>query len=109
MRKRIVILFFVLFFGLVIFRPKTYSVDGKELFISKCGMCHKSGNAPDFAPVKKASIQWERFFTRKKHRRGKGKKPDISGKITLEEEAVIKQYLIDHAADSDLPIAAGIR
>jgi len=96
-----------LIFGILIV---SYSIagaeDGETLFKSKCGQCHKNGGeAPVFSPVKFASSQWERFFKREKHKR----KKDISGIIPSDEQASIKQYLIDHAADSDLPIAAGLQ
>ena len=82
------------------------SEDGEELFQSRCGTCHKSGGESTvFAPVKYASVQWNRFFERNKHRR----KKDISSQIGPDELEKIKQYLVDHAADSDRPIAAGLR
>ena len=79
---------------------------GKSLFISKCGQCHKSGGiAPVFAPTKYASRQWERFFSRNKHKR----KKDISGMINQSQLDKIQDYLIDHAADSSQPEAAGLK
>ncbi|MCP4049683.1 MAG: cytochrome c [bacterium] len=104
------ILIFVVFFvavGLFLCQPDSYSgQDGETLFNTKCCKCHKKdGTAPLFGPVKYASSQWERFFTRNKHKR----KKDISNEVSAEEVATIKKYLIDHAADSDRPIAAGMR
>ena len=76
------------------------------MFISKCGQCHKSGGeAEAFAATKYASKQWERFFKRNKHAR----KKDISGQVTKEELALISEYLMRHAADSDRPEAVGLR
>ncbi len=103
-----VICFVFLFLGLLLFNPFSHSVseDGESLFNSKCGSCHAGGrDTPVFAPVKYASLQWERFFKRNKHKR----KKDISGIITPTELDLIKQYLKDHAADSDRPIAAGLK
>lgn len=80
--------------------------NGKALFVSKCGQCHKSGgSAPVFAPTKYASKQWDRFFKRNKHKR----KKDISSIVKESEAELIKQYLIDHAADSSQPEAAGLK
>ncbi len=79
--------------------------DGKELFVTKCGKCHTRGDAPDFAPVKYASIQWKRFFEKDKHKR----KKDISGEISPQELKIIEKYLTSHSADSDLPVAAGLK
>jgi len=78
----------------------------RNLFISKCGQCHKTGGkAPTFAPTKYAAKQWERFFSRNKHQR----KEDISGKVTQKELDIIEKYLINHAADSSQPEAAGLK
>jgi mono/diheme cytochrome c family protein len=80
--------------------------DGKNLFIDKCGKCHRSGGeAPVFAPSKFASGQWERFFKREKHKR----KKDISSQFSAEEIESIKKYLMLHAADSDKPEAVGLK
>ncbi len=107
MRKIVVCSVFVMLLGLFLYHPLSYSVseDGETLFNSKCGKCHTSGKAPVFGPVKYASVQWERFFSRNKHKR----KKDISNEVSAEETALIKKYLTDHAADSDRPIAAGFR
>ncbi|MDM8536185.1 cytochrome c [Desulfobacterales bacterium HSG17] len=82
------------------------SADGENLFNMKCGKCHtQEGSAPVFAPVKYASSQWDRFFARDKHKR----KKDISDIVSKQEIELIKEYLVSHAADSDRPIAAGLR
>jgi mono/diheme cytochrome c family protein len=87
--------------------PPSYTADGETFFNLRCGLCHKSkgGEAPAFAPVKYASSQWERFFSKNKHQR----KKDISAEVSPEEIELIKQYLMKHAADSDRPIAAGLK
>ncbi len=107
--KKIAICFvFFMFPGLLLYNSSSWpvSADGETLFNSKCGGCHAKGlRGPVFAPVKYASIQWERFFKRNKHKR----KEDISGAVSPMELELIKQYLIDHAADSDRPIAAGLK
>jgi len=91
---------------LLIWYPCLYSAGSEELFNMKCGKCHtQGGTAPVFAPVKYASSQWNRFFARDKHKR----KKDISDIISKQEIELIKEYLINHAADSDRPIAAGLR
>ena len=98
------LVFFVLL-GLVVHSPGLSLTDGETLFDMKCGKCHARGNATAFGPVKYASVQWERFFKRNKH----GRKKDISQEVSEEEIKQIKKYLVDHAADSDRPIAAGLR
>ena len=79
---------------------------GQDIFISQCGACHRAGGeAPVFAPTKYASRQWERFFVRNTHKR----KKDISHNFTPGELELVKKYLMDHAADSDQPVAIGLR
>ena len=79
---------------------------GQDTFINKCGTCHRAGGeAPVFAPTKYASRQWERFFERNTHRR----KKDITSEVTPGELELVKKYLIAHAADSDQPVAIGLR
>ncbi len=105
MKKYIGIMILLLFMGMMT-AGRSNSVDGESLFKSGCGQCHAGGkNAPDFAPVKFAEVQWKRFFKRNKHKR----KADISDKVCRKKIPLIEQYLVDHAADSDRPIAAGIR
>jgi len=85
---------------------RAYAADGKELFMSKCGQCHKSGGeAAAFAPTKYASVQWERFFSRNKHASVK----DISAQCSESDIDAVKAYLVKHAADSDQPEAVGLR
>ena len=86
--------------------PFAYAGDGEALFQSKCGKCHKSGGeGPEVSPAKYAASQWQRFFEKNKH----GKKKDISGEVPAADQEAVKQYLMSHAADSDAPVADGIR
>ena len=55
------------------------------------------------SPSSKAMIQWERVFKSKR----KMKKLGIV-KLSQDERDTLKKYLIDHAADSPSPIAAGM-
>ena len=104
MKKSIGFIIVFVLVGMCI-HTSTHAADGEKLFETKCGKCHVHGNAPPFFPVKYASSQWKRFFSKDKHSR----KRDISGEVTPEEIKIIEKYLTDHAADSDLPIAAGQR
>jgi len=82
------------------------ALDGKGIYLNKCGACHKGGGqAKAFAPTKYASTQWNRFFRRDKHKR----KKDITDIFTDDEVKAIIKYLCDHAADSDQPEAVGLR
>lgn len=106
MKKMINLLIVVMFGCLVIWLPDTGAEGGEAIFTTKCAKCHGADKeAPSFSPVKFASSQWERFFNKKKHQR----KKDISDEVSDSEMNAVKQYLVNHAADSDLPIAAGIK
>jgi len=106
MKKKVFSVIFILITVMMILMLSAGAGQGKLLFISKCGSCHKSGGtAPLFAPTKYASKQWDRFFARNKHKR----KKDISGLVASDEIEKIKDYLIDHAADSSQPEAAGLK
>jgi len=104
-RKIIVIIVLALLFQLLLSLHAGSSRE-KELFISKCGQCHKTGGeGPLFSANKYASRQWKRFFARNKHKR----KKDISGLISADDQETIKNYLMKHAADSSQPEAAGLK
>jgi len=105
-RKRILMLLTVVALFIATLILQAAADPGLELFRSKCGECHKEGGeGPVFAPTKYASKQWKRFFKRNKHKR----KKDISGKVTKDEQKLIEEYLMNHAADSSQPEAAGLR
>ena len=80
--------------------------DGKTVFVAKCGSCHRTGGeAAVFAPTKFAGLQWDRFFSRNKHVRYK----DISDQVSSYDLEEVKTYLMDHAADSDMPEMIGLQ
>lgn len=84
----------------------SYAGNGKVVFETKCAKCHgMGGSAGSIAPTKFASVQWQRFFDGNKHAR----KKDISKDFTPDELALVKEYLMQHAADSDKPEAAGLK
>ncbi len=74
------------------FTVSMFASDGKSL-ANKLGLSASS----------KASSQWKRVFKKAK----KMKKYGIDG-LNDDEKSTLKTYLIDHAADSDAPEAAGI-
>jgi uncharacterized GH25 family protein len=51
----------------------------------------------------KAMIQWERIFKSKK----KMKRYNLD-KLTSSDRTILKEYLINHAIDSDRPTIAGV-
>jgi len=73
----------------------------QELFLQKCGGCHKKGGeAAPVNPADKAGTVWEKYFARGRH-------PVDMGISEGDLEGVIA-YLVSHAADSDQPAAAVI-
>jgi len=82
-----VILVFLLLFGM-----SSFASSGKELAV-KLGISASS----------KASSQWKRVFKKKR----KMKKYGID-KLSDDDKTALKEYLMDHAADSDNPEAAGM-
>jgi hypothetical protein len=82
--------FFVLF--LLFITMNTFAQSGKDL-----------AKGLGLAAADKASRQWERIF--KKDR--KMKKYGID-KLSNNDKLSLKEYLISHAADSDMPEAAGM-
>ncbi|WP_309474812.1 c-type cytochrome [Dissulfurirhabdus thermomarina] len=74
-----------------------------DLFVKTCGQCHvKGGQAPPVNPADKAMSVWEKYFRRGRH------PVDLSGKISSDQLQIVVEYLKDHAADSDQPLAAVI-
>ncbi len=98
----------LLFMGAILFAYAllSHAATGRDVFLNQCGACHGRGKEADvFAPTKYAASQWERFFKRNKHQR----KKDISDRFSESELIMVKEYLVEHAADSDRPEAIGLR
>jgi len=76
----------------MLFAISAFALTGEEL-------AHKL----HISPSSKAMIQWQRVFTNKRKMRRLG-----IDKLTKKEQEILEQYLINHAADSAEPIAAGI-
>ena len=74
---------------------------GVDLFLQKCGSCHKKGGqAASVNPADKAGRVWQKYFKRGRH--------PVDMNIDDGSLEMIVQYLTDHAADSDQPAAAVI-
>jgi hypothetical protein len=80
-----------------------YAKDNSLIFVEKCGACHKRGSevAP-INPADKAGLVWVKYFQRKRHPVG------LESSISKEEMALILDYLKEHGADSEVPVAAAI-
>jgi hypothetical protein len=87
---------------------------GKDLFKAHCRTCHgPKGPAKEVTPMTLIQEQWERFFKDKfasTHAAVKnpaqGDKP-VPEAIPAEDLEKIKQFAIDHAADSEQPSTCG--
>ncbi len=77
----------------------SFSILQSNLFASGKDIAQKL----KLVPGKKAIIQWERVFKSKR----KIKKYGID-KLTTKEKKELKEYLLNHAADSDHPTVAGM-
>lgn len=74
-----------------------------DSFLDKCGSCHKSGaEAAPVNPADKAGVVWVKYFKRERH------PGDLNSTINADEMANIVEFLKNHAADSDHPVAAVI-
>ena len=76
----------------ILFVTISFAKTGKDLVKELC-----------LSSTSKASKQWARVFTKPR----KMKKYGID-KLNKEEKELLKIYLMNHAADSDTPEAAGI-
>ncbi len=94
-------LIFLMAAGLLGLSVSNVSAGGDDLFIQKCGNCHKSGGqAASINPADKAGRVWQKYFKRGRH------PVDIG--ISATDTSTIIRYLVSHAADSDQPAAAVI-
>ncbi len=81
----------MIFIFLLFFANSLFSMSGRDI-----------ANKLSLLPASKAIKQWERIFTsdRKMKRYG-------VDRLSSEEKMALKKYLINHAADSDMPELAG--
>ena len=87
---------------------------GKDLYKAHCRTCHgPKGPAKELTPMTLIQEQWERFFKDKfaaTHGAIKdpafGDKP-VSEAVPAEDLQKIKQFVVDHAADSEQPSTCG--
>ena len=80
--------------------------DGKNIFMTKCGSCHRAGGeAAAFAPSKYAAVQWQRFFEKDRH----AEKKNIKDLIPPADLKDVQDYLVKHAADSEQPESLGVK
>lgn len=90
------------------------NVPGRDLYRDYCKSCH-SAESPngEYTPVTLIQDQWTRFFDRKYRRKhdkvidtAHGDKP-VTEVITPELLEQIRNFAIEHAADSESPMTCG--
>ena len=104
--RRLVPLASILVAFAVLAAPLAFGADsGRDLTKAKCKGCHGEGAAAGtMTPLSKTQRQWERFFEKEQHEK---KAPGTWQQITPRELEQIRQYLIEHAADSPHPETCG--
>jgi cytochrome c5 len=73
---------------------------GKHLYKNSCRSCHNEGSSK-LTPMSKTQSQWERFFDKNQH------EPEGLKGLSERDLQDIRQYLLNHAADSDQPETCG--
>jgi len=88
--------------------------EGQQLYKAHCKVCHAADSEHgEYTPMTLIQTQWERFFDRKYEKKhAELTFPEADGKkvlevITPEMLEKIKQFAIDHAADSEQPMTCG--
>jgi len=82
---------------------RSASAADQTIFINKCGQCHrKNGPAHPINPADKAGLVWIKYFQRQRH------PVAFQELLTETEKENILDYLQEHAADSERPVAAAI-
>lgn len=88
--------------------------EGQRLFRENCRHCHDNGSPNGkYTPMTLIQAQWERFFRKKYERKHRSVVDEQSGgvpvteAISAEDLEKIKNFAIDHAADTDQPMTCG--
>ena len=89
-------------------------VKGNDLYKEFCKPCHAEGSEnEEYTPMTLIQDQWERFFDEKYEAThstvndpNHGDKP-VTEVITAEDLEKLKDWTIDHAADSEHPMTCG--
>jgi cytochrome c5 len=88
--------------------------EAQRLYREHCRHCHDDGSENgEYTPMTLIQSQWERFFDRKferKHRKVIDDKfggVPVTEAISPEDLEKIREFAIDHAADTDQPMTCG--
>ncbi len=95
-------------------RAETAAEEGQRLFREHCRHCHDKGSPNGkYTPMTLIQAQWERFFDRKYERKHRKVNDDKYGGVPVTEAISpevlekIRNFSIDHAADTDQPMTWG--
>jgi hypothetical protein len=87
---------------------------GQDLFKEYCKPCHgEDAEAGEYTPMTLIQDQWERFFDEKYVKSHEDVlDPDhdnqpVTEAISEEDLEILKEWAIDHAADSEHPMTCG--
>lgn len=93
---------------------ETAAEEGQRLFREHCRHCHDKGSPNGkYTPMTLIQAQWERFFDRKYERKHRNVTDDkfggavVTEAIDAETLEKIKNFAVDHAADTDQPMTCG--
>jgi cytochrome c5 len=93
---------------------ETAAEEGQRLFREHCRHCHDKGSPHGkYTPMTLIQAQWERFFDRKYERKHRKVIDDKFGGVPVteaippEDLEKIRNFSIDHAADTDQPMTCG--
>ncbi|MFC1579212.1 hypothetical protein ACFL3Y_02365 [Pseudomonadota bacterium] len=88
--------------------------EAQRLFREDCRICHDNGSPNgEYTPMSLIQAQWERFFDRKYERTHRKVMDEARGGVPVTEAISpenlekIKNFAIDHAADTDQPMTCG--
>jgi cytochrome c5 len=88
--------------------------EAQRLFREHCRHCHDDGSENGkYTPMTLIQAQWERFFDRKYERKHRKVIDDkfggvpVTEAISPEDLEKIREFAIDHAADTDQPMTCG--
>lgn len=91
---------------LLLAAPASFAADaqGKTLFRANCRNCHvDGGKATALSPDDYLKSEWKDLFSVDKHQQ----QPEAWKSLSPEDLAIIQQWLIDHAMDSDQAATCG--
>ena len=95
-------------------KKDTKKMDGKELFIAHCKVCHmEDADAGEYTPMSLIMDQWDEFYdetfveTHKEVVCPKDEDKKVTDMIDKDMIKKLRKFCVDHAADSEQPMTCG--